>query len=208
MNSYLLSVCNGAIADTAYCYDFGFSEDKTVMALVSKRTEISDPAFDTYEYSDVVMSEVKLEYDALSKKRRLLTFSNNNGQFDDIVRPEKYPNATEIIESGKESYDAFIGMYSPDAANIRMVYARKNMGLLSGNQDCVSVSLDETPVVKIAMFNKSANQIMEDSGTYCSSEVAISAGYRAFGQDIIFSSGDESGKETLTFAFVVEKDSA
>ena len=178
------------------------------MALVSKRTEISDPAFDTYEYSDVVMSEVKLEYDAISKKRRLLTFSNNGGQFDDIVHPQKYPSATEITGSEKSSYDAFLGMYSPDATNIRMVYAKKNMELLSGNSECVSVFLDSVPVVKIGLFNKSANHVMEDSGTFCSAEIGtISSGYRAFGQDIIFSSGDESGKETLTFAFVVEKDS-
>jgi hypothetical protein len=187
-----------------YCFDFEFSQDKTILAMMCRASDISDEVFDRYEYSDVVMSKIEQTFDSLTEKRELLLFTNQKGAFDDIVQPQagRRPSADEIRELSSNNYISLLGVYSPKDTQIRLVYADKNMQLLPDNK--VSVCLPQTLSITIGFFDDGTSHVMADESTYEMSAFQVRSDNVQripTGQDIIFAYNSEEGDENLVFAF-------
>ena len=96
LNKYLSCVCFGQLKNTngesvdfididRYCYDFSFSYDQEVIAMACVNWDAADPIFRTYDYPQLVMSIIENKAFPFGTKRKMLCFSNNEGEADDIV---------------------------------------------------------------------------------------------------------------------------
>ena len=84
--------------------------------------DAADPIFRTCDYPELVMSIISNKASAISTRRKLLWFSNNDGEADDVVSNQGWvPSVAEIIQGDVQRCPAFLGAYSPSLKNIRLV---------------------------------------------------------------------------------------
>ena len=209
MNVYLQSkVYEKDETTEKYCFDFGFSDNKEILALVVRGTQISDAVFDRYEYGDVAFCKIEQKFDEITEMREILKLHNEGGRFDELVMPQDRPSEAEITELSSKTYTSFLGMYSPGSTDIRLVYASKYMSLISESQ--VSVVVSNPPRVYVAFFGVNQKNIMHEKAkdTYYEIDIdTLTNGFKRIpsGQDIVFSYNSEEGDENLIFAFETQK---
>lgn len=108
MNAYLMLSVQDA---DKYCFDFEFSQNKEIMAIMARNPSLSGQVFDRYEYCDVVMSKIDYSFDSVVQKRELLKFTTDGDRFDDIIAPLDIPTEGSIRELSSGTFWSLLGTY-------------------------------------------------------------------------------------------------
>ena len=158
-NKYLGEILYEENITKDYCYHLEFSNDKSMLALVCKKTRREmdldeiDPIFQKYEYASIVMSEVRSENDDKLNFKRL-TLTNNDGAFDDIITGISKSNGFALpsdLEREREIY-SFIGLYSPSGNKMNLVYVKKTFEYVGDGRVRIFIR-GSKPFIKIQKFN-------------------------------------------------------
>ena len=203
MNSYLMLSVQDA---ERYCFDFEFSDNKDIMAIMARNPALSGQVFDRYEYCDVVMSKIDYDFDSVFQKRELLKFTTDGDKFDDMVVPAEVPTEESIREISSGVFWSLLGAYPTTASDVRLVYATKRLELVS--QDQVKVELPPVISARIAFFDDSTSHVLLNESTYRDTTLNTTTDGSPripTGQDIVFANDTEQGRETVVFAFATRK---
>ena len=140
------------------------------MACVNRDAE--DPIFRTYDYPELVMSIIENVPVLANTSRTALCFSNNDGSADDVVsRPEWTPKVNKIMGGTQLTCPAYLGAYSPEQKDIRLVYAYKVHSKYEDLNDVLSIGLCQynggDVGIMVAKYNENTSGIGENGKNAC-----------------------------------------